>query len=172
MSRDINGFRIIPGEMDILIVAPHGPIIDGAYENDLRTSVIADEIQRQLGCYTIINDRFFKPKGPITKSLDHYFLDLFRLDHARKVKGYTERIRNVATSRDKTLVVWVHGIADNVAVFQGKAHRERGVYRKEPEALHALIGYGQGGDPKTGETQDRYTVLFTTVFCFNFMKLF
>ena len=163
MAQGHNGIRIIPGAKDILIVAPHGPIINGAYQNDLRTGVIAEEIQRRLGCYAIINDRFFKPKGKITKSFENSFLDLFRIDHAQKVRRYTDRIKDVATNSGKTLIIWVHGIADDVAVSQGQAHSARGLFRKKPTELHALIGYGQGGDPKTGEEQDRYTARQKTV---------
>jgi hypothetical protein len=163
MTEGYNGIRIIPGTTETLIVAPHGPIIDGEYQNDLRTGVIAEEIHRRLGCYTIINDLFFKPKGKIKKSLENSFLDLFRIDHAQKVRGYTDRIKEVSTNGGKTLVVWVHGIADDVAVSKGQAHCERGLFRNKPTELHALIGFGQGGDPKTGEEQNRYTAQQKTV---------
>jgi len=163
MKQRSSEIRILPGSTDILIVAPHGPFINGEYQNDLRTGIIAEEVQRQLGCYTIINDRFFKPKGKITKSLENHFLDLFRIDHAGKVPKYIERIKEVVKSGGKTLVIWVHGIADDVAVSQGREHMDLGLFRKSPVELDALIGYGQGGDPKTGDERDRFTARQETV---------
>ena len=163
MIHEPDGVRILPGKTDILVIAPHGPIIDGKFQNDIRTSIIAEEIHRRLGCYTIVNRRYFKPKGEIKKSREDYFLDLFRVDHSRKVLGYTDRIKEVANESGKTLVLWVHGISDDFAVSQAKDHIKWGVFEKEPEALRALIGYGQGGDPKTGDMQDRFTAKQKTV---------
>ncbi len=85
------GIRFLNGKTDILIVAPHGPVIDGVYQNDLRTGVIAEEIQRRLGCSAVINDRFFKPKGAITKNAALYFLDLFRRNHRNGVEAMSLR---------------------------------------------------------------------------------
>ena len=41
-----------------------------------------------------------------------------------------------------------------------------GLFDPAPEKLQALIGYGQGGDPKTGETRSRYTARQETVEAF------
>ena len=157
------GIRFLPGSADILIVSPHSPMRDGVYQNDLRTGVIAEEVQRRLACCAIINDRFVKPTPQISKSLDGFLLDLFRIDHGTKVPGYLECIRRVAETEGRTLVVWVHGIADKVALFQGELHMERGAFGGPSEALHALIGWGQGGDPKTGDGRDRHSAARVTV---------
>lgn len=161
--RKINGIRHLPGSTDILAIAPHGPVIDGKYQNDIRTGLIAAELHRELGCTAIINDRYFKPKGSISKDAANYFLDLYRIDHGRKVPGYLELIREIAESGGKTLIIWLHGIADDVAVHQGQLHIEQGLFGGKPDGLHALIGYGQGGDPKTGEQQDRFSARQATV---------
>jgi hypothetical protein len=161
-----SGIRFIPGSTAVLIVAPHGPVIEGTYQNDLRTGIIAAGIQRQLNCCALINDRFFKPKGNITKSLDDYFLDLFRIDHARKVPGYLACIKEVVESDKKTRVIWVHGIANDVAVEQGRQHIAPGLFEGGAADLHALIGWGQGGDPKTGERRDNPTAQSHTVDAF------
>lgn len=163
MEKSINGIRYIQGSTDILIIAPHGPFIDGEYQNDLRTGVIAEEIHKQLGCYTIINDRFFKPKGKIKKSYTEFFLDMFRIDHAGKVPAYLDTIQEVVNDAGTTLVVWLHGIADDVALAQGKEHVALDLFDSSPSSLKALIGYGQGGDPKTGDTSDKFTAGNTTV---------
>ena len=86
------------GATDILVIAPHGPVINGSYQNDIRTGIIAEELHKELGCSAIINDRFFKPKGSIKKDAAKYFLDLFRIDHARKVPGYLEQIKEIVQS--------------------------------------------------------------------------
>jgi hypothetical protein len=163
MDQAPTGIRMLPGSTDMLIVAPHAPIIDGEYQNDVRTGIIAEEIHRQLACATIINERYFKPKGEIKKSTRNYFLDLFRIDHSRKVGGYLDGIRQVVDADGPCLVVWVHGIADDVALAMGEEHRGLGLLEQAPESLGALVGYGQGGDPKTGATQPSLTARVETV---------
>ena len=163
MHQRPSGIRYLPGKNKYLIMAPHGPFIDGEFQNDIRTSIITEHIQQTLDCHAIINDLFFKPKGPIKKSFDQYFLDLYRIDHSRKVDGYLSRIEEIVKNGPKTYVVWVHGITDDVAVVQGREHRELGLFNGSPENLHCLIGYGQGGDPKTGETRDRFSARQETV---------
>ncbi len=158
-----SGLRFIPGSTDILIIAPHGPIIDGEYQNDLRTGIIAAEIQKKLGCRAIINDRFFKPTPQIPKSFENYLLDLFRIDHSGKVPGYLQLIRGIVDSNGKTLIVWVHGIADDKAIEQAQDHIGWRVFAKSPADLDALIGYGQGHDPKTGDTHDQLSAAESTV---------
>ena len=54
-------------------------------------------------------------------------------------------------------MVWVHVITDDVAIAQGKANKSLGLFDVEHEKLHALFGYGQGGDPKKGDDRDRFT---------------
>lgn len=157
------GVRLIPGHPHILVVAPHGPFIRGRYQNDVLTGVIAEEIQRELGCYAIINDLYFKPKGPIKKDLTQYILDLYRIDHAGKVPGYLDAVKAVVNSQDKTLVLWMHGFSDVFAANQARFHIEKGVFDGDPHELDALIAFGQGGDSKTGETDSRYSARIETV---------
>ncbi|MFH1153585.1 MAG: hypothetical protein V1793_07205 [Pseudomonadota bacterium] len=157
------GIRFFDGPFPCLVVAPHGPVINGEYQNDIRTGVIAEAVHHALGCKAIINDRFFKPKGNITKSRQDFLLDLFRIDHAGKVPGLLEYIRDSAFGPGKTLVLWVHGISDTVALSQAEYHTPQGLFDRVPEDLHALIGYGQGGDPKTGEAQERLSARRATV---------
>jgi hypothetical protein len=158
-----DGIRFIDGSGHILVIAPHGPFIDGAYQNDLRTGVIAEEIQHRLKCTAVINDRFFKPKGPIKKDAANYYLDVYRIDHAAKVPGYLDGIRDIVDAPGKTMVLWVHGIADDVALRQGEDHVARGLFSGEPDALHALIGFGQGKDPKKGDPKNRLSARTQTV---------
>ncbi len=163
MDRKPSGIRYISGKRDFLIVSPHSPVINGVFENDVRSGIIAEKIQQTLDCHAIINDLFFKPKGPISKSFENYFLDLYRIDHSKKVSGYLSRITAIVSNGSKKYVVWVHGITDDVAIAQGQEHRSLGLFHEAPEDLHALIGYGQGGNPKTGETQSRYSARNETV---------
>lgn len=163
MTRKPSGIRYLPGKRDLLIVSPHSPFINGVFENDVRTGIIAEYMQQALDCHAILNDLFFKPKGPITKSLENYFLDLYRTDHSKKVSGYLSRIETIVKNGAKKYVVWIHGISDDVAIAQGQEHKSLGLFDEAPEKLHALIGYGQGGDLKTGETQSRYSARNETV---------
>lgn len=129
----------------------------------MRTGIIAENIQKTLDCHAILNDLFFKPKGPITKSLENYFLDLYRIDHSKKVSGYLSQIKAIIKNGTKIYVIWIHGITDDVAIAQGREHKSFGLFTETPEKLHALIGFGQGGDPKTGETRSRYSARGATV---------
>ena len=166
MVKAMNGIRHITGSTSILAIAPHGPITKGSYQNDIRTGVIAEALHKELGCSAIINDRFFKPKGIIKKDFAKYFLDVFRVDHARKVPGYLEQISEIVESDGKTIIIWIHGIADDVAFRQGQLHSEQGLFEGKSSDLHALIGYGQGGDPKTGDHQDSLSARPATVEAF------
>ena len=168
MAKSTSGIRYLTGTSDILVIAPHGPKIKGSYQNDIRTGVVAESLHQQLGCATIINDRYFKPKGSIKKNADEYFLDLFRIDHARKVTGYLEQIREIVETDGKTIIIWLHGIADDVGVNQGQLHAEQGLFKGKSTDLHALLGYGQGGDPKKGEHQDRLSARPATIETFAF----
>lgn len=158
-----DGIRILEGSSDILVVSPHSPVIDGKYENDVRTGVAAEEIHRQLGCMAIINDRYFKPKGPVKKDAEKYFLDLYRVDHSRKVAGYIDTIKKVVDTPGKTLVLWLHGIFTHFALDRAKEHIELGFFEGPPENLHGLIAWGQGGDPKTGNKIPSYSAHQGTV---------
>ena len=157
MIEEKNGIRYIWGATHTLLVSPHSPVIAGGYQNDIRTGVIAAAAQRQIGCCAIINDRFLKPTPDISKSFEKFRLDMFKTAHAQKVPEYLDSIRRIADSDGKTLVVWIHGISDDVAVSQGREHIAGGRFNGEPGGLHALIGYGQKADARTGENLDTLT---------------
>lgn len=157
MDRDNAGVRFIFGTTDLLVAAPHGPVIEGRYVNDIRTGVVAGEIQRLLGCCAVINDGWVKPTIDHAKSRKARRLDLFKTANAAKVPGYLETIRDIVDAKGHTTVVWVHGIADGVADAQALEHTAGGHFAGEPSALGALIGYGQKRDPETGAAADRFT---------------
>ena len=152
-----DGIRVLSGSTDLLVVSPHSPVIDGKYENDVRTGIAAEEIYRQLGCTTIINDRYFKPKGPVKKDAQRYFLDLYRVDHSKKVAGYINAIQKVVDGPGKTLVLWLHGIFTHFALERAKEHIKLGLFQGASEDLHGLIAWGQGGDPKTKDANPSYS---------------
>jgi hypothetical protein len=68
MSARPGGMRYIPGKGNLLVISPHSPVINGVFENDARTGIVTEHIQQALDCHAIINDLFFKPKGPIKKA--------------------------------------------------------------------------------------------------------
>ncbi len=168
MTKTSYGIRYLTGTTNILVIAPHGPLIKGSYQNDIRTGIIAEGLHKQLGCSAIINDSYFKPKGDIKKDAARHLLDVFRVDHAGKVPGYLEQIREIIESNGKTIAIWLHGIADDVAVYQGQLHGEQNLFQGKSSDLHALIGYGQGGNPKTGNEKDQLSARPATVEAFAF----
>lgn len=162
MVKTIPGVRFIEGSATVLVVSPHSPVVDGKYENDLRTGLIAEAIQHKLDCCALINERFMKPAVDVPKSFENYLLDIFKTGHARKVPGYLEQIRNIVDTDGKTIVLWVHGIADHVALDQGQQHIADNRFSGQPQELHALIGYGQARDAKN----DQPSAAFNTVSAF------
>jgi hypothetical protein len=166
MKQMSQGLRIFLCPSPFLIVAPHSPMIDGQFQNDVRTGVIAETLHRLLNCSVIINDRFFKPKGPVKKDAEQFFLDLFRVDHARKVPEYINAIQTAIGFSNQTIVLWVHGIFDHFAVDRAKEHQQIGLFNQPPDQLDALIAFGQGGDIKTGELNDRLTAKKQTIALF------
>ncbi len=163
MEKISGGIQILQGDSNLLVVAPHGPKINGKFENDVRTGIIARELHRLTGCSTIINNRFFKPKGLVKKDAQNYFLDLYRVDHSQKVSRYIDTINAMADTPKRTVVLWVHGIFDHFALDRGKEHMELGLFSGPPGDLHALIAYGQGGDPKTGDPSSCFSARQQTV---------
>lgn len=161
-----DGIRILRGSTDILVVSPHSPVIAGKYENDVRTGIVAEEIHQQLGCTAIINDRYFKPKGPVKKDAENYFLDLYRVDHSRKVAGYIDAIKQVVDTPGKTLVLWLHGMFTHFSIDRAKEHINLGLFKGQPGDLNGLIAWGQGGDPKSGDKMPSYSAHQNTVEAF------
>ena len=80
--------------------------------------------------------------------------------------GYIDRLETVVGSEGRTIVLWVHGISDDFAAAQGEDHAALGLLPENSMPLHALIGYGQGGDPKTGDAADRLSARPETVEAF------
>lgn len=162
MLKTIPGVRYIEGSSDILVVSPHSPLVDGTYENDKRTGVIVEAIQHVLGCSALINERFMKPLVGVQKSFENNLLDIFKTNNGRKVPGYLEQIQNIVDSEGKTIVLWVHGIADDVALDQGQQHIKDNRFSGQPHELHALIGYGKAQIAKN----DQLSAAFDTVSIF------
>lgn len=53
-------FTIIPGQNNIILVAPHGYM--GKPRDDEQTALIALKMQKMLNCYAVINDVYRKPR--------------------------------------------------------------------------------------------------------------
>ena len=53
MTRKPSGIRYISGRRNLLIVSPHGPFIKGVFENDVRTGIIAEKLERLVVAHTL-----------------------------------------------------------------------------------------------------------------------
>jgi hypothetical protein len=175
----IDGIRILPGDTDVVVVAPHGSyeiLASGKinYRNDERTGLIAEALHKQTGWLTLINDAFIKPdtEPEVSPNLENKRLDLFKFEQADKVPGYLAAIKNaVDENRGKTLVIWLHGLSDRSAKTQENNLINAGVMKKGDGELHAIIGYGQGAHPQIGklraptveDSQSRLSAQETTV---------
>lgn len=163
MPENFNGIQIIHGLTDIFVIAPHGPVVNGKPRNDLNTGKIAEMIHAELDCSVILNYSFLKPTDNNPQSLENQRLDLFKFAHAKKHPNFLNYIKDIVDSEGKTLVVWVHGIKNENILKEGREHKRIKAFKKKPSELHALIGYGQGKNPKTGKGTDRFTALEDTV---------
>jgi len=176
----IDGIRILPGTTNVLIVAPHGPYPVNPktgkqeYKNDERTGLIAEAIQVETGWRTIINDAFVKPDKKKKEKPDFKAkrLDLFKIEQAEMVPGYLEAIKSAVDAHEgKTLVVWIHGMADGSAEDEKSELIKARKMKNGDGDLHALIGYGQGThprlegikEPKKEDKTHRYTAENPTV---------
>jgi pterin-4a-carbinolamine dehydratase len=152
MTKHVAGIRFRKGPTDILIIAPHAAVItDKAgtkiYKNDRRTGIIAEELQKQLRCYAIINDSFLKPTNKYPQNLINHRLDLYKLVQAKKHPEFLDHIKKVADSDGHILILWIHGMEDGSALNEGREHIQRKLFNGGPSDLQALIGYGQGEHP-------------------------
>lgn len=117
--------KYIDGDTRLLLVAPHGITIKPG--DDINTGKLTIKIAERLGCRAIIND-----------VISRLYLDLNKIDEAKKYKKFTAAIENSVANPGRTLVVWVHGIdTDNLK----NEIRVLGVKKN----ILCLIGYGQPG---------------------------
>ena len=117
--------KYIDGDTRLLLVAPHG--ITTKPGDDINTGKLAIKIAERLECRAIIND-----------VISRLYLDLNKVDEAKKYKKIISAIENSVGNPGRTLVVWVHGIdTDNLK----NEIRALGVKKD----IHCLIGYGQPG---------------------------
>ena len=147
--------KIIPGDSDILVIAPHGWM--GKFMDDEMTAQITFKIQKLLNCCAIVNDSVSKKK-----------LNYRSFAAASKDTEFIKTIEDVVRAGNTTLVLWVHGIK-NVNIKK-EAKNPKSNFKLNPDKLHALIGYGQGENPQAipatateEDKQDRFTAKKETV---------
>ncbi len=144
----VKGIEYHKGTTNILLVAPHG--VETAPLDDKKTAELTREIQQHLKCDAIINPTFRKPddtkeskRNDGDADLKNYYLDLNNIEQAEKHPTFISKIREVLDKNGSTYVFWIHGIDDDRIKGQAKFLNK---YKKHPDQLHALIGYGQGPD--------------------------
>ena len=120
--------------------------------NDRNTGRITEQIQKKLGCSAIINSVFRKPiKKDDPPDLKNMRLDFNIISHAKLHPTFLKAIKAIVDSNERTLVLWIHGLAEDSARSEGKVINQKETFDNgKAENLHALIGYGQGNDPNTG----------------------
>jgi hypothetical protein len=124
---DEDDIKIIDGNTDILLIAPHG--VATKPRDDINTDRLTFRIAERLKCSVIVNDVF--------KRTDLDFNDVV---HASTHSTFIPAIRKVVDAPDHTLVIWVHGIDD------GNLKREI-VEMGIEDDVQCLIGYGQPDRP-------------------------
>ena len=143
----IKGARIIKGVADILIVAPHGPVINGEARNDFNTGHIAQLVAEELECMAIINDEFLKPKDSEKESFKKKKLDLNSIRQMGLHSKYNQFFQDYFRDVNKTFVVHIHGCKNENADGEAKESVKSGGYEFKPTDVQAFIGFGQGANP-------------------------
>lgn len=143
-TRSSDQFDVTLGTTNILLIAPHGCFRNGKYKNDAYTGPITKEAARHLNCKAIINSRFLKPNLKNPRSLENENLDLNLVQDAELVPDFLNFIRTAVDQPGKTIVVWIHGAADSSVDAIAKANG----FKAKPQNLHAIIGFGQGENPR------------------------
>ncbi len=163
MTRENPGIRFIEGRGDILLIAPHGPVVGGMPRNDENTGLLVERIGRRISRAAIINDEYLKPDAGSGVSLRNRRLDFNKARQARKHPLFMEWLRRVIHGPGLTTVVWIHGLSDRNALGEERKHRQSDGAKGARRELHALIGYGQGRDLWEGTGESRYTASHAVV---------
>jgi hypothetical protein len=119
--------KIIRGNTDLLLIAPHG--VATKPRDDINTDKLTYRIAEKLKCSAIVNDVF--------KRTD---LDFNDVAHASTHKTFIPAIREVLDAPGHRLVVWIHGIGDDNLKTE---IAEMGLN----ENVQCLLGYGQPDRP-------------------------
>ena len=151
--------KVIPGNPRLLVIAPHG--VATKPKDDINTDILTYEIINQLGCCGIINDVFRKPREMKEPNLENKDLNLYNIEQAQLHPTFLDEIKKILKTPGKTLVVWIHGMKNSSAKIEAKNKASR--FEGKADALHALIGFGQGVSPKTGEPKNSFTARKETV---------
>jgi uncharacterized protein YlxP (DUF503 family) len=130
----------------ILLIAPHGH-----RQNDVNTGLLVRSVQQILDCPAIINETFRKPLKKRPADLKNKRLDFNIISHAKLHPSFLKKIKAIIEPNGRTLVLWIHGLAEDSALSEGKVLIKKKLLNGKAEDLHALIGYGQGNDPNTGK---------------------
>ena len=151
--------KVITGNSSLLIIAPHG--VATQPKDDINTDILTHEIVKQLECCGIINDVFRKPREMKGPNLENKELNLYKIEQARMHPTFLDEIRKIVKTPGKTLVLWIHGMKNSSAETEAKNKASR--FKEKADALHALIGFGQGDSPKTGDPKNSFTARKETV---------
>jgi len=151
--------KVILGDSRLLLIAPHG--VASRPKDDINTDILTQKVVTQLGCCGIINHVFRKPRHMNAPNLENKDLNLYNIAQAQMHPTFLDEIRKIVQLPGKTLVVWIHGMKNSSAKAQAKNNASQ--FKGNAEALHALIGFGQGDSPKTGEPENRFTASIETV---------
>ncbi len=119
---DKNDIKIISGDTNILLIAPHG--VATRPRDDINTEQLTFRIAERLKCSAIVNDVFKRT-----------VLDFNDAAHTSTHETFIPAIRKVVEVPGRTLVIWVHGIDD------GNLEREI-VEMGVKDDVQCLIGYG------------------------------
>lgn len=125
----LNKYEInnIEGNPRLLLIAPHG--IATEPKDDINTDKLTLKIAERIKCRAIVNN-----------VISRLYLDLNKVDEAKKHKKFISTIEKVVKTPGRTLVIWIHGIdEDNLK----DEIQTLGVKKN----IQCLIGCGQPDKP-------------------------
>jgi len=144
------------GNRNILVIAPHGHS-----KNDKGTYEFARRLADELDCYAVVNKKYQKPESAKLNVPDasKFAVDLNRWEQFNQFPetkkdffGPIKRFKKLNLTEHKDLLILhIHGIGD---INSRKAAKLLPEYKKNPESLHLLIGYGQRKNDSSRQTAD------------------
>ncbi len=146
----MNDIEIIPGNINILLIAPHGHD-----EDDKNTGKLVRHVAKHCGCYAIINEFYWKPDNQNDDESADKKARRINLNRIAQVETHLNKeflepllkYKNEIIKRfGNALLLWVHGAYDDSVVEDVNPGSDI-----KPKKVKVLIGYGQH------QNDNRYT---------------
>ena len=143
------------GNCNVLLIAPHG-----RPEDDTNTGKLTREFAELLDCYAVINEKYIKTStaGVPEADPENFIADLYKQSEANLpelkplfLDWINQYKKDIINKFGSLFIIHVHGIKTENVPKVAKLIPE---YKKIPNKLQAVIGYGQWRNNLSKPTAD------------------